>query len=61
MLLLGFYICLYDWLMLVFVVLLNLKRDGRSRNPAPRNHLFVLIVKSPGHQRTDAFGGKKKS
>ena len=29
------------------------------RNPAPRNHFLVWIVKSPGCHCTDAFGGKE--
>ena len=32
---------------------------GAPRNPAPRNHLLVWIVKSPGCHCTDAFGGKQ--
>ena len=32
---------------------------GAPRNPAPRNHFLVWIVKSPGCHCTDAFGGKK--
>ena len=31
---------------------------GAPRNPAPRNHFFVWIVKPSGCRYTDAFGGK---
>ena len=31
---------------------------GAPRNPAPRNHFFVRIVKPPGCHCTDAFRGK---
>ena len=32
---------------------------GAPRNPAPRNHLLVWIVKPSGCHRKDALGGKK--
>ena len=32
---------------------------GAPRNPAPRNHFFVWIVKPSGCHCTDAFGGTK--
>ena len=32
---------------------------GAPRNPAPRNHFFVRIVKPAGCHCTDAFGEKK--
>ena len=36
------------------------KRWGSaSRNPPPRNHLLVLIVKSPGCHCRDALGGEE--
>ena len=33
-----------------------LEMGGAPKNPAPRNHPSVRIVKSPGCRRTDAFG-----
>ena len=32
---------------------------GAPRNPAPRNHLLMWIVKTSGCHCTDAFGGKE--
>ena len=32
---------------------------GPPRNPAPRNHLLIWIVKTSGCHSTDAFCGKK--
>ena len=32
---------------------------GAPRNPAPRNHFLVWIVKPSGCHCTDAFGGNK--
>ena len=32
---------------------------GAPRNPAPRNHFLVWIVKSPGCHCTDALGGEE--
>ena len=32
---------------------------GASRNPAPRNHFLVRIVKPSGSHCTDAYGGNK--
>ena len=34
---------------------------GAPRNPAPRNHLHVRIVKSLGCHCTDALGGEGRS
>ena len=34
---------------------------GAPRNPAPRNHFWVWIVKPSGCHCTDAPGGKKRN
>ena len=37
----------------------NKEMGGAPRNPAPRNHFLVWIVKPSGSHCADAFGGKK--
>ena len=50
----------YIHLLMSNTCLLSIREmGGAPRNPAPRNHFLVRIVKSPGCHRKDAFGGEE--
>ena len=43
------------------MIIIIREMGGAPRNPAPRNHLLVWIVKPSGCHCTDALGGKEIS
>ena len=43
----------------IYIYMALREMGGAPRNPAPRNHLLVWIVKPSGCHCTDAFGGGK--